>query len=131
MNREPATAEGWSDRRVELVIGRLLQVGVLVAAAVVAVGGAALLVQHGGTPVDYSVFREDAALSSITSIVEAMRMLDSRAVIQFGLLLLIATPVARVFLTLIAFLIKRDAIYVAITAVVLILLLYGLLGGQV
>jgi uncharacterized membrane protein len=43
--------------------------------------------------------------------------------------LLIATPIARVALTLVAFLIQRDRLYVALTAVVLVLLLWGLLAG--
>jgi uncharacterized membrane protein len=40
--------------------------------------------------------------------------------------LLIATPLARVALTLGAFLLQRDRLYVLLTAVVLVLLLFGL-----
>jgi uncharacterized membrane protein len=51
--------------------------------------------------------------------------------VQLGVILLIATPVARVALTLVAFAVQRDRIYVALTAVVLIVLLYGLFWSPV
>lgn len=123
---EAATAA--RDRRVEQVIGRLLQVGVLLAAAVVLAGGVAFLAAHGGTAADFRVFRsEPSALRSVTGIVRGALALDSQAVVQLGLVLLIATPVARVALTLVAFLFQRDRLYVGMTAVVLGLLLYSLL----
>jgi len=116
---------------VEQVIGRLLQVGVLVAAAVVIVGAAMLLAQQGRATADFRVFRgESAEFRSVVAIVRGALALDARAVVQLGLVLLIATPVARVALTLVAFLIQRDRLYVAITAVVLALLLYGLIWGK-
>jgi len=46
--------------------------------------------------------------------------------VQLGLVLLIATPVARVALTLGAFILQRDRLYVVLTTVVLALLLFGL-----
>jgi uncharacterized membrane protein len=125
--REPR----WSDHQVEQVIGRLLQVGVLVAAAVVILGGVALLAQYGHTPADFRVFRaESSPLRSVGGVVRAALALDSRAVVQLGLVLLIATPVARVALTLVAFVVQRDRLYVLITALVLVLLLYGLIWGR-
>jgi uncharacterized membrane protein len=48
--------------------------------------------------------------------------------IQFGLLILIATPIARVALSLAVFLYERDWIYVGVTLVVFGLLLYSLFG---
>ena len=120
-----------SDHRVEQLIGRLLQAGVLVAAAVVLVGGAALLAQYGHTAADFRVFRsEPSGLQTVGGIVRGALALDSRAVVQLGLVLLIATPVARVALTLVAFVLQRDRLYTAITALVLALLLYGLLWGR-
>jgi len=120
-----------SDHAVEQVVGRLLQLGVLVAALVVFVGAVLLLVQHGGTPVAYSVFHgEPDGLRSIAGIIRGVMSMQSESIVQLGLLLLIATPIARVALTLVAFLIQRDRTYVAVTALVLALLLYGLLFGN-
>jgi uncharacterized membrane protein len=121
----------WTDHEVEQVVGRLLQVGVLVAAAVVIAGAVPLLLHHGGDVVSYRTFHAGAsALQGVGGVVRGALALDSRAVVQLGLVLLIATPVARVALTLVAFVLQRDRLYVAITALVLALLLYGLVWGR-
>lgn len=118
------------EHRIEQFIGRLLQAGVLIAAVVVLAGGVALLVTQGHTVPDFRVFRpEPSALRSVAGIVRAAAALDSAAIVQLGLVLLIATPVARVALTLVAFAYQRDRLYVAITALVLGLLIYSLLGS--
>jgi Protein of unknown function (DUF1634) len=49
------------------------------------------------------------------------------AIAQAGLLVLVATPVSRVAVSLVAFLLERDRLYAAITAAVLGLLLFSLL----
>jgi uncharacterized membrane protein len=119
-----------SDEEVEQLIGRLLQLGVFLAAAIVIVGGTALLARYGRQPVDFRTFRDEPSpLRSLSGIVRGALALDSRAVIQLGLVVLIATPVARVALTLGAFLRQRDRLYAAITALVLLLLTFGLVGG--
>jgi uncharacterized membrane protein len=121
----------WTDQAVQQLIGRLLQFGVLLAAGVVVVGAALLLLQHGGAPVSYSVFRgEPEQLRSIGGILSGAIALDSRAIVQLGLVLLIATPVVRVALMLATFMLQRDRTYVWISALVLALLLYGLLFGR-
>jgi uncharacterized membrane protein len=119
------------DERVEQIIGRLLQIGVLIAAAVVLVGGSMLLAQYGRNPASFAKFSgEDAVLKSIGAILRGVASGDSRAIVQLGLVLLIATPVARVALTLGAFLLQRDRLYVLVTSIVLALLLYGLFWGR-
>lgn len=119
------------DEQVELVIGRLLQWGVLAAAIVVVTGGLLLLAQYGHLPANFQQFKgEDPALRSVGGIIRAALRGDSRAIVQLGLVLLIATPAARVALTLGAFLIQRDRLYVLTTSIVLSLLLYGLIWGR-
>ena len=49
--------------------------------------------------------------------------------IATGLLVLMATPVARVCFSVAAFAIQRDWVYVAITLLVLAILLYSLVWG--
>ncbi|HJP61205.1 MAG TPA: DUF1634 domain-containing protein [Gemmatimonadaceae bacterium] len=128
--RSGETADG-HDPRVEQIIGRLLQLGVLSAAVVVLIGGIALLVQYGSDAAAFQVFHsENASLRSIAAIVTVAFHGDSRGIVQLGLLLLIATPIARVALTLVAFALQRDRLYVATTLIVLILLLYGLIWGR-
>jgi len=119
-----------SDDAVEQLIGRLLQIGVLIAAAITLVGGTLLLIQHGRSPVDYSTFRgEPSYLRSLSGIVAAAFQRDTRAIVQLGLAFLIATPIARVAFTLVAFALQRDRVYVGVTFLVLTLLLFGLLFG--
>lgn len=127
----PRSSRRVSDHEVEQLVGRLLQLGVLVAAFVVLAGGLYLLSRHGGDIAVYTPFRgEPDSLRSLTSIVRGAFTLQSTAVVQFGLVLLILTPVLRVAFTLAAFLIQRDKTYIVVTTIVLVLLLYGLLYGK-
>lgn len=121
----------WTDHEVEQAIGRLLQIGVLLAAAVVCLGGVAMLARHGHSVADFHSYRGGSSpLRSLHGIARGVLALDSRAVVQLGLVLLIMTPIARVAFTLGAFILQRDRLYVGITTVVLALLLYGLLWGR-
>jgi uncharacterized membrane protein len=120
-----------SDHAVEQLVGRLLQIGVALSALVVITGGIKLLVQHGGEIPVYTPFRgEPTELSTLGGIVKGALATDARSIIQFGLLLLISTPILRVAFTWVAFLLQRDRLYVLITSVVLVLLLYGLIYGH-
>jgi len=120
----------WSDQRVEQAIGRLLRVGVVAAAALVAVGAVLYLAHHGGELADYRVFRgERADLRSVGGVLAGARELAGRDVIQLGLLVLLATPVARVAFSVVAFAFQRDRLYVAVTLFVLAILLWSLAGG--
>lgn len=120
----------WTDKEVEQLVGRLLQIGVSIAAVVVLAGGIFFLFQHGQETTDYHVFRgEQADLRKLPDIVEQAFTPRSRGMIQLGLLLLIATPVARVAFTVFAFLRERDYIFVAVTLFVLAVLLYSLFSG--
>ena len=117
------------DQRVERVIGVLLQAGVLASIAVALLGMALYLGRDGKHVADFRVFRgEPFDLRSAAAIVRAAFGGDRAAVIQLGVLILIATPVARVVLSLLAFARERDATYVAVTAIVLVVLLAGLFG---
>jgi uncharacterized membrane protein len=118
-----------AEQAVALVLGRLLQAGVLVAATVVLLGGLRYLAKYGATERYYGTFTgEPADLSHVGGIVRAALDLRGRGLIQLGLLLLIATPVARVAVSLVAFLRQRDRTYTLVTAFVLLLLLASLNG---
>ena len=121
----------WTEHEFDLVIGRLLQLGVLLAALVVLIGAIAMLVQVGHQPAEFGVFHgAPDMLRSLTGIVRGAAHFDSRAIVQLGLVLLILTPTARVALTLGAFLIQRDRLYVIAAGIVLVLLVYGLFWGK-
>jgi uncharacterized membrane protein len=129
---------GWTDEQVDRALGNLLRVGVVTAAAVVLVGGVIFLVRHGTEPAfpdgadrpNLGKFTgEPAELCSPVGILGAAGRLRGRGLIQLGLLLLIATPVARVGFSALAFLRQRDWVYVAVTLFVLAVLLFSLFGG--
>lgn len=121
----------WDDSRIEVIIGTLLRSGVILAAAVVLFGAVLYLARHGHEIPNYAAFHgEPDSLRNPAEIFQAVGHMSARAIIQLGLLLLIATPVARVIFSAIAFAIERDAMYVAITLIVLAVLLYSLLGSS-
>jgi uncharacterized membrane protein len=121
---------GWGDRRIELIIGSLLRTGVVLSAAVVLVGAASYLSQYGRETADYLTFRgAPEYLRTLPGIFSAALSFDGRAIIQFGLLLLILTPVARVVFALVGFAREGDRLYAAVSLVVLGLLCYGLATG--
>ena len=118
---------GISEQRFESVIGAMLRVGVVLAATVVLTGGALYLVKYGSVKPDYRLFRGEANdLRSLREIFGHAASGHSRALIQLGLLLLIATPVARVAFSVVAYISERDWLYTIITLVVLGILLYSL-----
>jgi uncharacterized membrane protein len=117
-----------TDENLEIAIGRMLQGGVLLAAAVVLVGGLFYLVHAPAGPrPDYSHFHGVAdGLRHPGGIWHGVLHGDAESVIQLGLLLLIATPVVRVMLAGVGFLMERDQLYVWVSAIVLAVLLYSL-----
>ena len=128
---EAAKTRGWTDQWAEQVIGELLRVGVILSAAVVLLGGAVYLFRHGTTPPGYSVFHgEPSNFRNVPGILHEVRAGRGRGIIQLGLLLLIATPVARVVFSVVAFALERDRPYVAVTLIVLAVLIFSLAGGH-
>lgn len=121
---------GWSDQRIETIMGDLLRTGVLVSAAVVLIGSFIYLRHEGLTSANYQVFRgEPADLRDVRGVLHDAFFGEGRGIIQLGLLLLIATPVARVVFSVFAFAIRRDSLYVVLTLIVLGVLAFSLTGG--
>ena len=120
----------WTDEQVEEIVGNLLRAGVILAASTVTIGGLVYLLRHGGERPDFSAYHaeppEFRRLGPILSGVLAGR---GRSIIQLGLVLLVATPVARVAFSVVAFAKQRDRTYVVITLIVLAILVYSLAGG--
>jgi len=124
---DTATNRSNQDKRVDEIIGVLLRTGVILAAAVVFTGGIFYLARNGSSPAHYAVFRgEPSDLNHVVGILRDAFARHPRGIIQLGILLLIATPVARVIFTVFAFAHERDWTYVVITLIVLALLLYSL-----
>ncbi|HLW83099.1 MAG TPA: DUF1634 domain-containing protein [Candidatus Acidoferrales bacterium] len=116
----------WNDERMDQIISVLLRTGVLLASAVVFVGGILYLVHHRGVRPEYHTFRaEPPDYREFRGIFKGLFSLEGRNWIQFGLVLLVATPVARVAFSVFAFYKERDRMYVSLTLVVLSVLVFS------
>ena len=119
-----------ADERFDRSLGVVLRSGVLAAAFVVGCGGVVFLANHGFEQPAYRSFQgEPATLRSFEGIAGQASAMRGRGLIQFGLLILLGTPVARVVFALVGFLRQRDWLYVAITAAVLLILAFSIFGS--
>lgn len=119
----------WTDQDVARAVSAVLRSGLLLAALITAVGGTLYLLHHGLDRVAYRTFNgEPENLRSIRGILAGTTHGESQPLMQLGLVLLIATPVARVALSLLGFYLERDRRYILITTVVLGILLFSLFG---
>jgi uncharacterized membrane protein len=128
----PPRQQAWDDHRIEVILGDLLRSGVVLAAAVVLWGACIYLSRHAHEPADYRVFRgEPSDFRTISGVIQSVISGRGRGLIQLGLLLLIATPIARVAFSIVGFALERDRMYVVFTLIVLAILLYSLLGSGI
>jgi uncharacterized membrane protein len=120
-----------SEQRTDEIIGKLLRFGVILAGVFVFIGGIFYLIRYGGLTPNYRVFSiEPVTLRTVSGVLRELISLHPLAIIQFGILILIATPVARVAFSVCVFIRQRDRIYIVITLVVLCTLLFSLAGGH-
>jgi uncharacterized membrane protein len=124
-------AAATSDKAIELFLGKLLRSGVILAAVVVFAGGVCYVTQARSSVPNYKTFHaEPTSLTHVPQIVREALALNPLGWIQLGLLLLIATPVARVVFSVVGFAMERDWMYVVFTLIVLVTLLYSLMSSS-
>lgn len=119
----------------EVLISRTLKIGVITSLAILLIG---TMVSYFGdsayllsTAELDRLHRPGAAMpQTIGGVLSGVAHLHGPSIISLGLLVLIATPVARVAVSTIIFLRARDRLYVAITSVVFFLLLFSFLIGS-
>jgi uncharacterized membrane protein len=116
-----------ADKDIQVILGTLLRVGVIASMAVVFIGAVIYLVVYHSETVDYHQFNpHKTEYSSVSAIFQGLSRLDSKAIIQFGTVLLIFTPVTRIVFSIFSFLIERDYLYVIIGLFVLCIILISL-----
>lgn len=121
-----------NDRSIEQMVSVLLRTGVTIAGTVVLGGGIFYLIRHGYDRVDYHAFHTQPSVDRLVArIVKGALTLRGRSIIQLGVLLLIATPIARVAFSLVRFALERDRTYVLVTAIVLTVLLFSFVNGVI
>ncbi|HVT85953.1 MAG TPA: DUF1634 domain-containing protein [Chitinophagaceae bacterium] len=110
----------WQDKDIEVALGNLLRWGVILSSIVVLIGGIIYLVHHGKTLPDYKTFLGLLQpYHSLSSVFSGVKELKGEAIIQLGVILLIATPVARIIFSIIGFIREKDILYIFIALIVL------------
>lgn len=119
-----------TDQDVDISVAAMLRFGITLSAIVVLAGGALYLRHPFGPIPNYHHFQSAGpALSTIAGIFHGVLQLQPKSIIQFGLVLLIATPVARVVFCVVGFARQRSLLYVGISLLVLLILTYSLSKG--
>lgn len=119
------------NKDMQLTISRMLNLGLVLSSVVVLLGGILLMVERGSIPIDFKALHGEAlTLASMPAIAAQALSFEPTAVIQIGLFLLVATPFARVALSIGLFLKKADYLYVGITSLVLLILIFAVSGNH-
>jgi uncharacterized membrane protein len=112
---------------MEVIMGNLLRIGVLLSAFIVASGGVIFLLRHGSQLQHYHFFEsEPRRLRDISDIWKTALQGRGQSLIQLGLLILIATPIARIIFSVIGYFLEKDYLYVSITLIVLGIIFFSL-----
>ena len=115
------------DKDIEKIMGNLLRYGVMASAAIVLLGAIFYLYQHGNNTPRYGKFLgEPKRITEIGMVWRTALQGRGRSIIQLGLFVLIATPVARIIFSILGYMLERDKLYITITMTVLIIILYSL-----
>jgi uncharacterized membrane protein len=116
-----------TDEDLEKIIGQLLRYGVLISSLVVLAGGIVYLIRHGRQLPQYGTFKgEPDKMREPVTMWKAIVHGEGRPLIQLGLLLLIATPIARIAFSIFGYLMEKDYLYMLITGIVLTVILWNL-----
>jgi uncharacterized membrane protein len=122
--------KNFKDKDMQAVIGWVLRAGVLISMLTVFIGGCIYIARHGHSVADYREFKGvPAFIQTASGIFHGVITGRGRAIIQLGIVLLIATPVVRVIFSAIGFILEKDHLYTAITFIVLLIIISSALSG--
>lgn len=118
------------DKDIQQLIGKLLRYGVLTAGVITFIGGVFYLYQKGQGIPNYTEFTgETLDYTTLSGILRGITTFNATEIIQFGVVVLIATPILRVLFSLFAFILEKDKLYILITLIVLSILTFSMLGN--
>jgi uncharacterized membrane protein len=121
----------FKDTDIQSLIGQVLRGGMIVSVSIVFLGGILFMYRHGHSIPDYKKFRGiPSFLQTPGSLINAALILKGQAIIQLGIILLIATPVLRVIFSTIGFVLEKDYLYVAISLLVLLIIFTSMMSGH-
>lgn len=121
------------DKDISIIIGKILRWGVYISLFVALIGGIIFLYHHGGETTQMQnqsfVEKDNNVLELLRQTLNGVGSTHESPIIELGILLLIATPLARVVFSLFAFYLERDKMYVFITLIVLFIIFASILTG--
>lgn len=121
----------FKDTDIQALIGNVLRAGTVISISIVFIGGIVYLYRHGQTVAGYQVFTGvPDFLQHPGSLITSAFNLRGQAIIQLGIILLIATPILRVICSAVGFAIEKDYLYVGISILVLLIIFASLLNGH-
>jgi uncharacterized membrane protein len=122
-------------RQVEIAISNLLRGGVALSILLIAAGTVTMFVQQPSylsqpNELERLITPGTKFPHTLPDLIAALSQFRGEAVVTLGLLVLIATPVMRVAISILAFIYQGDRVFTLITTVVLCLLLLSLVLGR-
>lgn len=126
----PVTSDRAAARvaQLELIVSYVLRWGVILSFLIVLIGVTLLFVE-GGRSAQVHLRGIAPPVDPVTVLHQAAQLRPT-AIIDVGLMLLIATPIIRVAVSVIGFLLEEDFVYTAATLFVLAMLLLSLVLGR-
>jgi uncharacterized membrane protein len=121
----------FKDRDMQLLLGQVLRSGTVISISVVILGGIIYLYRHGHTIVNYRTFIGiPDFVKHFPGIIYSALNTKGQAIIQIGIILLIATPILRVICSAIGFVLEKDYMYVGISVLVLFIIFMSMVSGH-
>jgi len=121
----------FKDTDMQAVIGWVLRIGVIVSISIVFLGGIIFLYRHGHEIADHKKFVGiPDFIRTPGGIIDGVIGIRGQAIIQFGIILLIATPILRVIFSTIGFVLEKDRLYVCISLLVLLIIFISTISGH-
>ncbi|NNN19905.1 MAG: DUF1634 domain-containing protein [Acidimicrobiaceae bacterium] len=123
-------------RRAELIISGVLRIGVLLSLSIVIIGVVVAFASKPGVYLHTNatnkslLSRSSAYPHSISTVFSGLAHLQGEAIIVFGLIILLATPMLRVLVSAFIFAFQRDRYFVPITVFVFLILVTSFLLGK-
>ncbi|HLS96815.1 DUF1634 domain-containing protein [Sphingobacterium allocomposti] len=120
-----------TDRMMQKIVGNVLRYGVRTVLSVGILGGVIFLIEHANETVDYSNFveKDQHIFTVVDQIFIGVGDLDGRSIIYLAILILFFTPLLRLLLSLISFILEKDSLYIAITILVLLIICLSVYSG--
>jgi uncharacterized membrane protein len=126
-----AGQKSFKNTDMQQVLGWILRLGVIFSMVIVLIGGGVYLYRHSTETVHYSKFvGVPDFIESPAGIWHGILTLRGRAIIQAGIVLLIATPVIRIIFSAIGFVLEKDWLYTGISVLVLAVIVISALSGH-